>query len=120
LGTRERALKRGSVYDVLVLVECKHCGAPLDVNATASIVRCSYCGANSRVRSMKTLAPHAPSGWAPPQQWQPTYAAAPLPYLAPPKQTSIRTLVLVIVAIVLVTSLCPLLFIPFFFLPFFR
>lgn len=99
-----------------MLVECKQCGAPLDVSATASIVQCSYCGAQNRVRSMRTLAEQAPAGWVPPAQWTPPQARAPLPYRAPPKETSYHTLILVIVAVVVLTSLCPLAFLPLLFL----
>ncbi len=99
-----------------MLVECKQCGAPLDVSPSASIVRCSYCGGHNRVRSMRTIAEQAPAGWVPPPQWTPRNAMAPLPYRAPPKQTSLGALVLVLVLVVVALSLCPFALMPLFFL----
>lgn len=99
-----------------MLVECKQCGAPLDVSPSASIVRCSYCGAHNRVRSMRTIAEQAPAGWVPPPEWTPRNAMAPLPYRAPPKETSLGALVLVLVLVVVALSLCPFVLMPFLFL----
>ncbi|HEY8432641.1 MAG TPA: hypothetical protein VIL20_29925 [Sandaracinaceae bacterium] len=103
-----------------MLVECKHCGAPLDVGASASIVRCSYCGIHNRVRSMRTIAEQAPPGWAPPPAWTPppTWTAyrgpsgAPLPYRAPPRQITFQTLVLIFVLAFFLSTLCPFVCLP--------
>jgi LSD1 subclass zinc finger protein len=54
-----------------MLVECSHCGAPLDVRDGVRFVKCAYCDHTSRVRSMHTIAAEAPSGWKPPPQWTP-------------------------------------------------
>jgi LSD1 subclass zinc finger protein len=54
-----------------MLVECSHCGAPLDVRDDARIVKCAYCDHSNRVRSMHTLAPKPPPDWVPPKQWTP-------------------------------------------------
>lgn len=54
-----------------MLVECSHCGAPLDVRDDARIVKCAYCDHANRVRTMHTLAPKPPPDWAPPKQWTP-------------------------------------------------
>ena len=54
-----------------MLVECSHCGAPLDVRDGLRFVKCAYCDHTSRLRSMHTIAAEAPPGWKPPQQWTP-------------------------------------------------
>jgi LSD1 subclass zinc finger protein len=54
-----------------MLVECSHCGAPLDVREDARIVKCAYCDHANRVRTMHTLAPKPPPDWEPPKQWTP-------------------------------------------------
>jgi LSD1 subclass zinc finger protein len=54
-----------------MLVECSHCGAPLDVRDDARIVKCAYCDHANRVRTMHTLAPKPPPDWVPPKQWTP-------------------------------------------------
>ena len=54
-----------------MLVECKNCGAPLDVNGVERFVRCSYCDKVNRVRTMRTMEVQTPPQWRPPQTWQP-------------------------------------------------
>lgn len=54
-----------------MLVECKNCGAPLELRNTDRFVRCSYCDKVNRVRTMRTMAPETPAGWQPPPTWQP-------------------------------------------------
>jgi LSD1 subclass zinc finger protein len=54
-----------------MLVECSHCGAPLDIRDGVRFVKCAYCDHANRVRSMHTIAAEAPSGWKPPPQWTP-------------------------------------------------
>lgn len=54
-----------------MVVSCKHCGAPLDVEARAAKVRCRYCGAVSKLRKLATLHAQTPPGWAPPPTWTP-------------------------------------------------
>lgn len=55
----------------VMLVECSHCGAPLDVRDHSRLVKCSYCDHTNRVRSMHTIAVKAPPDWTPPPQWTP-------------------------------------------------
>lgn len=54
-----------------MLIECKKCGAPLDVEGNPTNVRCRYCGTTSRIRSAKTLAVQTPPDWKPPEVWAP-------------------------------------------------
>lgn len=54
-----------------MLVECNHCGAPLDVKSGARVVACSYCNRQHKVPRMKTLAPETPTDWKPPPLWTP-------------------------------------------------
>lgn len=74
-----------------MIVECKNCGAPLDVEGGTAFVRCAYCGKNNRVRSMRTVHEHNPSGWVPPPTWTPP-STTQMPAVAlprnpkPPKQ----------------------------------
>jgi hypothetical protein len=71
-----------------VIVECQHCGAPLDVQASSSFTRCSYCDRVNNVKSTKTLMAESPAGWSPPVVWSPPpqyrLPAAPLPYRPKP------------------------------------
>jgi LSD1 subclass zinc finger protein len=59
-----------------MLVECKNCGAPLDVGSGARQVKCGYCRMASPVRSMRTLAAQAPADWRPPPVWTPPAQSA--------------------------------------------
>ncbi len=63
-----------------MLVECSHCGAPLDLRDGIRFVKCAYCDHANRVRSMHTIAAEAPPGWKPPPQWTPP----------PTKRTSVQ------------------------------
>jgi len=54
-----------------MLIECQHCGAPLDVRAGVETSRCRYCGMTSRTALTKTLAPQTPPQWRPPPTWRP-------------------------------------------------
>ncbi len=54
-----------------MILECGHCGAPLDVREGASITTCKYCGkANDRQR-MRTIAAETPRDFRPPPKWIP-------------------------------------------------
>ncbi len=64
-----------------MLVECKNCGAPLDVTPGARQIKCGYCRLTSPARSMRTLAAQAPADWQPPPVWTPP-AQAPQPSVA--------------------------------------
>lgn len=82
-----------------MIVECKNCGAPLDVDGQSRFVRCSYCQKTNRVRTMRTLHFERPQGWVPPPTWTPPPAAdvpsVPLPrrQAPPPRRASIWMLV---------------------------
>jgi hypothetical protein len=75
-----------------VIVECKHCGAPLDVERSSAFARCSYCGHTNKVKSAKTLMAESPAAWTPPPVWQPppsfNLPQAPLPYRPRPAPAS--------------------------------
>jgi DNA-directed RNA polymerase subunit RPC12/RpoP len=58
-------------YARAMLVECSHCGAPLDVRDSTRLVKCAYCDHANRVRSMHTIAAETPQGWKPLPQWTP-------------------------------------------------
>ncbi|HJK94918.1 MAG TPA: hypothetical protein RMH85_14665 [Polyangiaceae bacterium LLY-WYZ-15_(1-7)] len=52
-----------------MLIECAHCGAPLDVKDDERRTTCTYCGRPQEVRSARTM--QQPAGWKPPAQWTP-------------------------------------------------
>ncbi|MGK3994172.1 hypothetical protein [Sorangium sp. So ce1024] len=54
-----------------MLLECLHCGAPLDVRAGERTTRCRYCGTTSPTRSLRTVSPETPPNWRPPKVWTP-------------------------------------------------
>lgn len=54
-----------------MIVECAHCGAPLDVRDGQRYTRCRYCGKTSQSRELRTLEPQTPPGWRPPPVWRP-------------------------------------------------
>ncbi len=54
-----------------MLIECAHCGAPLDVRQGVHLARCRYCGTSSAVTAMRTIAPHTPPDYRPPRAWTP-------------------------------------------------
>ena len=53
-----------------MLVECNHCGAPLDVSEGKNILKCRYCGRTSRLQQLRTVAAQTPRGWTPPADWR--------------------------------------------------
>jgi len=60
-----------------VLLECAHCGAPLDVREGVQIVSCSYCRRKTERARLRTLAESTPVDFAPPRTWRPpTHVAA--------------------------------------------
>jgi len=65
------------VLSARVLIECKKCGAPLDVKGTERIVRCSYCGTQTKLQKTRTIAAQTPADWKPPATWTPP-AEAPM------------------------------------------
>ncbi|MRG91412.1 hypothetical protein [Polyangium spumosum] len=54
-----------------MILECRHCGAPLDVKPDASLTKCRYCGVTSERRLLRTLAAVTPRDFRPPRQWVP-------------------------------------------------
>lgn len=54
-----------------MLIECKNCGAPLDVTGRESFVKCRYCDHSSKVASLRTVAQATPEGWRAPSEWRP-------------------------------------------------
>lgn len=58
-----------------MILECSHCGAPLDIKEGASIAKCGYCDKSQRVRNMNTLSQITPAQWQQPTQWVPPPSA---------------------------------------------
>jgi hypothetical protein len=59
-----------------MIIECGHCGAPLDVRETHRVTKCNYCGIANQVKSTRTIAFETPQGWRPPTTWTPPQHAA--------------------------------------------
>jgi len=58
----------------VVLIECGHCGAPLEAEEGERRATCAYCGRQQRVTSARAM--HQPAGWKAPAQWTPPASAA--------------------------------------------
>ncbi|AKT38613.1 hypothetical protein [Chondromyces crocatus] len=89
-----------------MLVECKFCGAPLDVGDTDSMVKCRYCDKTSQVRSLRTVMQQTPQGWAPPPRWMPPAhlhhpASQPLQYHVTTVSSSAPRLLLLLLPVVI-------------------
>jgi DNA-directed RNA polymerase subunit RPC12/RpoP len=54
-----------------MLIECRYCGAPLDVTPAQRSAKCRYCGSSSLIGEARTVAPATPPAWKPPPQWTP-------------------------------------------------
>lgn len=54
-----------------MILQCGHCGAPLDVREGASILECRYCGKANERQQMRTISAETPHDFRPPQQWVP-------------------------------------------------
>jgi LSD1 subclass zinc finger protein len=54
-----------------MLVECSHCGAPLDVSAGKRFVKCAYCSRKNEMAQTRTIQQVTPPKWQPPQVWTP-------------------------------------------------
>lgn len=65
-----------------MLVECKNCGAPLDVRPGYKFVQCSYCDRVQWLPKLTTLSAQTPAAWQPPPQWVPP-PSAPAPSSRP-------------------------------------
>jgi hypothetical protein len=92
-----------------VLIECKNCGAPLDVKQGDTFARCCYCGKAQRVRTSKTMVQQTPAQWQPPPQWTPPpqFRARSVP-LKLDASKSLRKLVIIIVAFAVITGILPI------------
>jgi DNA-directed RNA polymerase subunit RPC12/RpoP len=92
-----------------MIIECKQCGAPLEIKANATLARCAYCGTTQRVKTATTQFRQTPPGWHAPAQWTP-------PRQAPARSVplrfdhtkTIRKVVILIVVITLVTTILPI------------
>jgi LSD1 subclass zinc finger protein len=83
-----------------VIVQCRHCGAPLDVSKRSRKVKCAYCGTVNVVGETRHLQAETPRNWAPPQTWTPPTGAAPLPYRPPSAGAKVAIWLLVIFGLV--------------------
>jgi len=54
-----------------MIVECGHCGAPLDVKEGRRYTKCIYCKKTSEARQLRTIEQQTPAGWRPPPVWTP-------------------------------------------------
>ncbi|MBL8715604.1 MAG: hypothetical protein JNL79_06385 [Myxococcales bacterium] len=54
-----------------MILECSHCGAPLDVKEQSRLVRCTYCKVTTERTRMRTLHPERPLDFRPPAVWTP-------------------------------------------------
>lgn len=54
-----------------MILECSHCGAPLNIKDGESIARCGYCDNSQQVRNMNTISAVTPESWQQPAQWTP-------------------------------------------------
>ncbi|MDC3962268.1 hypothetical protein [Polyangium jinanense] len=90
-----------------MILECRQCGAPLDVKPDATLTKCRYCGTTSERRLLRTVSAETPRDFRPPPQWiPPPHVPAPsnLPltyHPAPPRGAVIGALAAGIMAAVL-------------------
>ncbi|MDI3284120.1 hypothetical protein [Polyangium sp. 15x6] len=54
-----------------MILECRHCGAPLDVKPDAALTKCRYCDTTSERRLLRTVSAETPRDFRPPPQWLP-------------------------------------------------
>ncbi len=92
-----------------MIIECKHCGAPLDVQAHTTLARCAYCGTSQRVKTARTQYQQTPANWRPPRQWTPPpqFKAQSVPLQFDHTKT-IRKVVIFIIIITVVTTVLPI------------
>jgi hypothetical protein len=93
-----------------MLIECKHCGAPLDVRDGERTTRCKYCGTASRVKSLKTVSFQTPPDWRPPAQWTPPthFAADSAKTLVYQATTAVRRIVRTIITLAILAIVIPI------------
>lgn len=63
-----------------MVVECGHCGAPLDIEEGRSVVSCAYCKKKNQVATLKTVAATTPADFKAPEVWKPSETSEPLAY----------------------------------------
>jgi hypothetical protein len=92
-----------------MLIECNHCGAPLDVKTGEGVAKCTYCGTSSQVKALRTVAPVTPEGWKPPAQWTPppNFAADSAKVLVYHAGTAARGVVRAVMLLVFVLAIVP-------------
>jgi len=89
-----------------VLIECGHCGAPLNVGAEQRVARCDYCRRSNEVLRANRLEPETPAGWTPPPAWTDAETGRTLPR----RSSGARGLIVLGAAVaVLVAGLIPML-----------
>jgi hypothetical protein len=54
-----------------LIVECGHCGAPLDVRENVRVTKCRYCGVTNERQKLRTIAAETPADFKPPPVWHP-------------------------------------------------
>lgn len=52
-----------------MLIECSHCGAPLDVTPQQRMANCDYCRRSNEVLRANRLRPETPADWQAPATW---------------------------------------------------
>lgn len=92
-----------------MIIECGHCGAPLNVKENDTLARCCYCGKTQRVRTARTTMQHTPANWQPPPQWvpPPQFSAQSIPLRFDPSKT-VRKVVIIIAVVSIVTGIVPI------------
>lgn len=66
-----------------MIVECGHCGAPLDIEEGREVVTCAYCAKKNRVAVLKTISPTTPTDFKAPEVWKPREDSEALEYHPP-------------------------------------
>ncbi len=82
-----------------MIVECGHCGAPLDVREGRRYTRCGYCKKTSEQRMLRTIEPQTPPNWRPPAVWTPP-AHVPANSAVPLRHAATAAVAPIIIAIV--------------------
>ncbi|MBW2456950.1 MAG: hypothetical protein JRI68_20720 [Deltaproteobacteria bacterium] len=92
-----------------MIIECTHCGAPLDTQPNTTLARCAYCGTTQRVKSARTQYQQTPPNWNAPRQWTPPpqFKARSVPLQFDHTKT-VRKVVLFVIIITAVTTILPI------------
>jgi LSD1 subclass zinc finger protein len=93
-----------------MLIECNHCGAPLDVKPNARTTKCTYCDTTTQIKSSRTVAFETPPGWAPPPQWTPpaNFAADSAKALAYHATTAVSRIVKTVILLAILGAVLPM------------